>query len=142
MLGHVDAPGGADRAGGLDVMRIASRLRQVHAVVAQDVRDIGFADADADLVVGAIEEVGQRPAAALRRSPERRPSGAQALWCERFDQAGTIRREQLTGALSRRKASGANIELKNAGFAWLRNSVMTDEVAVTAKPHNLLLDRA
>ena len=75
------------------------------------------------------------------RSQERRPSGARAPRCERFHQAGAIRREQLAGALSRRKASGANTELTNASCAWLRNSVMTDEVAVTVKPHNLLLDR-
>ena len=48
----------------------------------------------------------------------------------------------MCGALSRRKASGANMELTNAGFAWLRNSVMTDEVTETVNPHNLLLDRA
>ena len=87
-------------------------------------------------------ERGWLAAKTCHRSTERRPSGAQTLRCERFHQAGAIRREQPTGALSRRKASGANIELKNAGFAWLRNSVITDEVAVTEKPHNLLLDRA
>ena len=76
------------------------------------------------------------------RSPGRRPSGAQTARCERFHQAGAIRREQLSGALSRWKASGANIELKNAGFAWLRGSVMTDEVTEAVNPHNLLLDRA
>ena len=53
-----------------------------------------------------------------------------------------MRSEQLSGALSRRKASGANIELTNAGFAWLRKSVMTDEVTAAVNPHNLLLDRA
>ena len=65
------------------------------------------------------------------RSPERRPSGANGL----------IKRE-LSGALSRRKASGANMELTNASCAWVRNSVKTDEVTATANPHNLLLDRA
>ena len=44
--------------------------------------------------------------------------------------------------MSRRKASGANMELANAGFAWLRKSVMTDEVTAAVNPHNLLLDRA
>ena len=39
-------------------------------------------------------------------------------------------------------ASGANIELADAGFAWLRDGVMTDEVAATVGPHNQLLDRA
>jgi hypothetical protein len=34
------------------------------------------------------------------------------------------------------------MELINAGFAWLRKSVMTDEAAATVNPHNLLLDRA
>ena len=76
------------------------------------------------------------------RSQERRLSGARATRCERFHQAKTIRGEQQHGALSRRKASGANIELKNAGFAWLQNGVMTDEVAATVGPHNPLLDRA
>ena len=65
------------------------------------------------------------------RSQERRLSGAQ-----------TDRSEQLFGALSRRKASGANMELINAGFAWLRMMVMTDEVTTAVNPHNLLLDRA
>ena len=87
-------------------------------------------------------ERGWLAAKTCHRSPERRPSGARTARCERFHQAVATRREQLSGALSRRKASGANIELTNAGFAWLRNSVMTDEVAVTVKPHNLLLDRA
>ena len=76
------------------------------------------------------------------RSQERRPSGARTDRCERFHQAVATRREQLSGALSRRKASGANIELTNAGCAWLRKSVMTDEAAVVVNPHNLLLDRA
>jgi hypothetical protein len=34
------------------------------------------------------------------------------------------------------------MELINAGFAWVRKSVMTDEVTVAVNPHNLLLDRA
>ena len=76
------------------------------------------------------------------RSQERRLSGARTSRCELFHQAKTIRSEQLTGALSRRKASGANIELTNASFAWLRKSVMTDEVTAPVNPHNLLLDRA
>ena len=87
-------------------------------------------------------ERGWLAAKTCHRSPERRPSGAQALRRERFDQAGTIRREQLTGALSRRRASGANIELTNAGFAWVRAGMVTDEVAVTVNLHKLLLDRA
>ena len=76
------------------------------------------------------------------RSQERRLSGAQTDWSERPHQARSFRSEQLTGALSRRKASGANIELTNAGFAWLRKSVMTDEVTAAVNPHNLMLDRA
>ena len=76
------------------------------------------------------------------RSQERRLSGAWTARCERFHQAGDIWREQLAGALSRRKASGANIELKNTGFAWLWKSMMTDEVTEALNPHNLLLDRA
>ena len=76
------------------------------------------------------------------RSQERRLSGAQTDRSERPHQPRSFRSEQLTGALSRRKASGANIELTNAGFAWLRKSVMTDEVTVAVNPHNLLLDRA
>ena len=76
------------------------------------------------------------------RSPERRPSGVRTARCEQFYQAKTFRGEQQHGALSRRKASGANIELSNAGFAWLQNGVMTDEVAATVGPHNPLLDRA
>ena len=87
-------------------------------------------------------ERGWLAAKTCHRSPGRRPSGVRTTRCERFHQAGAIRREQPTGALSRRKASGANIELKNAGFAWLRNSVKTDEVTATANPHTLLLDRA
>ena len=76
------------------------------------------------------------------RSQERRLSGAQTDRSERPHQAKTIRSEQLSGALSRRKASGANIELTNAGLAWLRKSVMTDEITAAVNPHNLLLDRA
>ena len=76
------------------------------------------------------------------RSQERRLSGAQTDRSEGSHQARSFRSEQLTGALSRRKASGANIELTNASFAWLRKSVMTDEAAATVNPHNLLLDRA
>ena len=76
------------------------------------------------------------------RSQERRLSGAWTIRGERFHQAKTTRSEQLSGALSRRKASGANIELTNAGCALLRNGVMTDEAAATMNPHNLLLDRA
>ena len=76
------------------------------------------------------------------RSQERRLSGAQTDRSERPHQAKTIRCEQLSGALSRRTASGANMELTNAGFAWLRKSVMTDEVTAAVNPHNLLLDRA
>ena len=76
------------------------------------------------------------------RSQERRRSGAQTVRCERSHQAKTIRSEQLSGALSRRKASGADIELTNAGFAWLRKSVMTDEVTAAVNQYNLLLDRA
>ena len=76
------------------------------------------------------------------RSQERRLSGAETDRSERPHQANSIRCEQQHGALSRRKASGANIELTNAGFAWLRKSVMTDEIEVTVNPHNLLLDRA
>ena len=87
-------------------------------------------------------ERGWLAAKTCHRSPERRPSGARTNWCEWFHQAGAIRRDQLSGALSRRKASGANIELKNAGFAWLRGSVMTNEVAAAVNPHNLMLDRA
>lgn len=67
MFGHIDAPGGADRAGGLDVMRIALRFRDFHAIFAKDVRDVGFANAGAGVVVGAVEEIGQRPATTLRR---------------------------------------------------------------------------
>ena len=78
----------------------------------------------------------------LPTKPRASPSGARTARCERSHQAGATRREQLSGALSRRKASGANIELTNAGCAWLRNSVMTDEAAVVVNPHNLLLDRA
>ena len=76
------------------------------------------------------------------RSQERRLSGAQADRSERPHQARSFRSEQLTGALSRRKASGANKELKNVRLAWLRKSVMTEEVTATVNPHNLLLDRA
>ena len=76
------------------------------------------------------------------RSQERRLSGAQTDRSERFHQAKTIRREQQHGALSRRKASGAKIELANAGFAWLRKIVMIDEATVVVNPYNLLLDRA
>ena len=76
------------------------------------------------------------------RSQERRLSGAQTDRSERPHQARTFRSEQLTGALSRRKASGASNELENASCAWLRNGVVIDEVAVTVNPHNLLLDRA
>ena len=76
------------------------------------------------------------------RSPERRPSGAQTVRCEWLHQADTFRSEQLTGALSRRKASGANVELTEASCAWLWNSVKTDEAAVVVNPHNPLLDRA
>ena len=76
------------------------------------------------------------------RSQERCLSGAQTDRCERPHQARTFRSEQLSGALSRRKASGADIELTNASCAWVRNSVMTDEVTTTENPHNLLLDRA
>ena len=86
-------------------------------------------------------ERGWLAAKTCHRSPERRPSGAQTLRCEWFHQACAIRREELTGALSRRKASGANIELTNVGCAWVRKSVMTDEVTVAVNPHNLLLDR-
>ena len=87
-------------------------------------------------------ERGWLAAKTCHRSPERRPSGAQTVRCERLHQADTFWREQLTGALSRRKASGANIELTNAGFAWLQKRLMTDEVTVAVNPHNLLLDRA
>ena len=87
-------------------------------------------------------ERGWLAAKTCHRSPEHRPSGARTDRCERFHQACAIRREELTGALSRRKASGANMELTNASCAWLRNSVMTDEAAVVVNPHNLLLDRA
>ena len=87
-------------------------------------------------------ERGWLAAKTCHRSPERRPPGARTARCEQFHQAKTIRSEQLSGALSRRKASGANIELTNAGFAWLRKSVMTDEVTAAVNPHNLLLDRA
>jgi hypothetical protein len=76
------------------------------------------------------------------RRQERRLSGARTDRSERPHQARSFRSEQQHGALSRRKASGANIELTNAGFAWLQKSVMTDEVTATANPHNLLLDRA
>ena len=34
------------------------------------------------------------------------------------------------------------MELINAGFAWLRMMVMTDEVTAAVNPQNLLLDRA
>ena len=87
-------------------------------------------------------ERGWLAAKTCHRSPERRPSGARTVRCERFHQADAIRREELTGALSRREASGANVELTEASCAWLRNSVMTDEASVTVNPHNLLLDRA
>ena len=87
-------------------------------------------------------ERGWLAAKTCHRSPERRPSGAQTVRCERLHQADTFWREQLTGALSRRKASGANKELTKTSCAWLRNSVMTDEVAATVNPHNPLLDRA
>jgi hypothetical protein len=87
-------------------------------------------------------ERGWLAAKTCHRSPERRLTGARTFRCEWFHQACAIRREELTGALSRRKASGANIELTNAGFAWLRKSVMTDEVTTAVNPHNLLLDRA
>ena len=87
-------------------------------------------------------ERGWLAAKTCHRSQERRPSGARTDRCERFHQAGAIRREQLTGALSRRKASGANKELTNASCAWLRKSVMTDEVTTAVNQHNLLLDRA
>ena len=87
-------------------------------------------------------ERGWLAAKTCHRSQERRLSGAQTDRSERPHQARTIRSEQLTGALSRRKASGANIELKKAGFAWLRKCVMTDVVTVAVNPHNLLLDRA
>ena len=51
---------------------------------------------------------------------------------------------RLTGANGhiKREVSGANMELANAGFAWLRKSVMTDEVTAAVNLHNLLLDRA
>ena len=81
-------------------------------------------------------------ARACHRSPERRPSGARTVRCEWLHQAGAIRSEQLTGALSRRKASGANVELTEASCAWLRNSVKAGEAAVVVNLHNLLLDRA
>ena len=87
-------------------------------------------------------ERGWLAAKTCHRSPGRRPSGARTDWCERFHHAGAIRREQLIGALSRREASGANIGLTKAGFAWLRKSVMTNEVTAAVNPHNLLLDRA
>ena len=87
-------------------------------------------------------ERGWLAAKTCHRSQERRLSGAQTDRSERPHQARSFRCEQLSGALSRRKASGANIELTNAGFAWLRKSVMTDEVTVVVNPHNLLLDRA
>ena len=87
-------------------------------------------------------ERGWLAAKTCHRSTERRPSGAQTLRCERFHQAGAIRREELTGALSRRKASGANMELTNASCAWVRKSVMTDEATAVVNRHNLLLDRA
>ena len=87
-------------------------------------------------------ERGWLAAKTCHRSPERRLSGACTDRCERFHQAGGIRREQLTGALSRRKASGADIELTNASCAWLRKSVMTDEFTTAVNQHNLLLDRA
>ena len=87
-------------------------------------------------------ERGWLAAKTCHRSPERRPSVARTDRCQRFHQAGAIRRELLTGALSRRKASGANIELTNASCALLRKSVMTDEAAARVNPHNLLLDRA
>ena len=77
-----------------------------------------------------------------RRSQERRLSGAQTERSERPHQARTFRSEQLFGAQSRRKASGANIELTNASCAWLRKGVMTDEVTAAVNPYNLLLDRA
>jgi hypothetical protein len=76
------------------------------------------------------------------RSQERRLSGARTIRGERFHQAKTTRSEQLSGALSRRKASGANMKLTNASCAWLRKSVMTDEVTAEVNPPNLLLDRA
>jgi hypothetical protein len=89
-------------------------------------------------------ERGWLAARACHRSQERRLAGAGTVRCEWLHQAYTFRSEQLYGALSRRKASGANNELKNASCAWLRKSVMTDEVAVAVavNPHNLLLDRA
>ena len=76
------------------------------------------------------------------RSQERRPSGAQTARCEWLHQADPFRSEQLSGALSRRMASGASGVLTNAGCAWLRNSVMTDEAAIVVNPHNPLLGRA
>ena len=76
------------------------------------------------------------------RSQERRLSGARTYRSEPPHHARSFRSEQLTGALSRRKASGANMELANAGFAWLQKRVMIDEVTVAVDPHNLLLDRA
>ena len=87
-------------------------------------------------------ERGWLAASTCHRSPERCPSGARTVRCERLNQAGSIRREQLTGALSRRKASSANVELTEASCAWLRNSVKTDEAAVVVNLHNPLLDRA
>ena len=87
-------------------------------------------------------EQGWLAAKTCHRSQERRLSGAQTHRSEESHQARSFRREQLAGALSRRKASGADIQLTNAGFAWLRKSVMTDEVTAAVNPHNLLLDRA
>ena len=76
------------------------------------------------------------------RSEERRLSGAPPDRSERPHQARSLRSEQLTGALSRRKASGANVELTEASCAWLWKSMMTDEVTEALNPHNLVLDRA
>jgi hypothetical protein len=68
--------------------------------------------------------------------PERRPNR-----CEEHHQADRFWSEQLHGTLSRRKSSGVSGTLTDASFAWLRHSMMTDEVAATTNPRKPLFDR-
>ena len=50
-------------------MHVALGFRNCYAIVA-DPRDVGFSDADVCVfLVGAVEQIGQRAATALRRAP-------------------------------------------------------------------------
>ena len=66
-LGQVNAPESQNRTCSADCVHVASRLRKGHTVIAQNLGDECLADADTKAMISTVEQMGYRPATALRR---------------------------------------------------------------------------